>query len=125
MLVFIQDNYPDENFYYYQDNSSVHTANIIKAWFQQNFTPGALLPVPPKSPDLNIIENVWGLAKVTVSRANNDPTLVDKTEDDLWLSISDAWNDLRENDDLCQNLVDSMQRRIQLVIENEGRQIKY
>jgi hypothetical protein len=46
-------------------------------------------------------------------------------EDDLWLSISDAWNDLREKDNLCQKLVDSMQHRIELVIESEGRQIKY
>jgi hypothetical protein len=117
VLEFVQDNYSDHNFYYYQDNSSVYSANIIKYWFQQNFTPGALLPVPPKSPDLNIIENVWGLAKVNVCRKNNEPTLVAVSEDDLWLSISDAWNDLREKDDLCQNLVDSMQHRIELVIE--------
>jgi hypothetical protein len=103
----------------------VHSANIIKNWFRQNFTPGALLPVPPKFPDLNIIENVWGMAKVIVSSNNNVPLLVDESEDDLWLSISDAWNDLREKDDLCQKLVDSMQNRIHLVIENEGRQIKY
>ena len=100
----------------------MHSANIIKNWFQQNLTPGALLPVTPKSPDLNIIENVWGMAKVIVSRNNNVPSFVDESEDDLWLSISDAWNDLN---DLCQKLVDWMQHRIQLVIESKGRQIKY
>jgi len=46
---------------------------------------------------LNIIEIVWGISlKFNVSHDNNEPTLVAVNEDDLWLSISDAWNDLRE-----------------------------
>jgi hypothetical protein len=65
------------------------------------------------------------MAKVIVSSNNNVPSLVDESEDDLWLSVCDAWNDLLEKDDICPKLVDSMQNRIQLVIENDGRQIKY
>lgn len=42
-----------------QDNSKVHTANNVMQFFsRQNF---AIMDWPPKSPDLNPIENVWAM----------------------------------------------------------------
>ena len=41
-----------------QDNASIHTAEVTKAWFEdKNVT---LLDWPAKAPDLNPIENLWG-----------------------------------------------------------------
>ena len=54
--------YPDqEPFIFMQDNASPHTARITKAWLQENRI--RTLDWPPYSPDLNPIENVWGLLK--------------------------------------------------------------
>jgi len=44
---------------YQYDNAPIHTARIIKQWItDQNVK---LLEWPPYSPDINIIENIWGL----------------------------------------------------------------
>ena len=51
--------YPlQETIYVIEDNSGVHTANIVKQWFE-NQPRISRLPHPPKSPDLNYMENVW------------------------------------------------------------------
>jgi hypothetical protein len=40
-----------------------------------------------------------------------------QTESELWLAISEVWNDIRENnEEFSFNLVDSIPRRLQAVI---------
>ncbi|KRF98923.1 uncharacterized protein Dwil_GK27746, partial [Drosophila willistoni] len=40
------------------DNAPIHTARSVKSWIQGQKVD--LMEWPPYSPDLNIIENVWG-----------------------------------------------------------------
>ncbi|KAF2888423.1 hypothetical protein ILUMI_17750, partial [Ignelater luminosus] len=44
-----------------QDNSGVHTCRIVRTWLEAHRDEIEMLPWPAKSPDLNPVENVWGL----------------------------------------------------------------
>ncbi|KAL7725358.1 hypothetical protein ACLKA6_009775 [Drosophila palustris] len=44
--------------HFQHDNAPIHTARSVKSWIQDQKVD--LLDWPPYSPDLNIIENVWG-----------------------------------------------------------------
>lgn len=74
---------------------------------------------PPFSPDLNPIENLWGFLKRSVH--NYEEPAEDL--DELWRRFSTIWNSLTP--DFLQAYVESMSKRLQLVIEANGDSIKY
>ena len=74
---------------------------------------------PPKSPDLNPIENLWSQLKRKMSkRVTNDTTL-----DDLAVLLVEEWNGLDQN--FIRRLIESMRRRCQATIDANGGHTKY
>lgn len=49
---------PKENVIFHQDNAPVHTAKVAKEFFRKGRI--RIIDWPARSPDFNIIENVWG-----------------------------------------------------------------
>jgi transposase len=100
-----------------QDNSRVHTANIVQEWFvQQEFT---VLRWPPNSPDLNIIEHVWRYMKQRLARYKNAPDDLNE----LWERVQDVWDAVPLQ--FLQNLYESMPKRMRALLQNKGGQINY
>lgn len=99
------------------DNASIHSAKHTKEWLRvKNFE---VLEWPPCSPDLNPIENLWGiLAKQVYSGGRQF-----KTVSELKNRIKEAWEQIPR--ETLENLVKSMPQRIYQLILNKGRQIKY
>src|ERR1700712_3882695 len=52
----------DPGYEFMQDNTSIHTARKVKAWFLENRVK-QLLDWPPYSPDLNPIKHIWWYLK--------------------------------------------------------------
>lgn len=107
--------FPGGHYVFQHDNDPKHKAkNILKYLQNKNINN---LDWPSQSPDLNPIENLWIFLEKQVTDRN--PT----DEDGLFKILRVGWKNLKP--DFLMNLVESMPRRCQAVIDNDGLPTKY
>lgn len=116
LLPFI-DQHNDTSFIFMHDNARIHTSSSTKAWLVERNIP--VFKHPARSPDLNPIENIWGILVNRVYSENRNF----ETKDELKRAIQIAWNGLE--DEVIVNLVQSMQNRIFQLINRNGGPIDY
>ena len=98
-----------------QDNAPSHTARHSKAFFDSENI--ECLSWPPYSPDLNPIENLWGLLKLRVDARKP------KTIDELRAISKEEWSAISM--DAVRNTIRSLPARLQKVLAAEGGNIDY
>ena len=76
---------------------------------------GTVIEWPSRSPDLNPIENLWGIMVNECTDRN------ERTPDVLERHYMEMWESIRRDPELCQQLVQSMRRRMQDCIDNGSR----
>lgn len=108
-----------------QDNAPIHTARSVTKWFENHEL--EVMEWPPYSPDLNPIEHLWFPLKEGVYEVNPNIEEVlggdlDK-EDILWEALYLSWKQIRA--DTQRNILASMSRRVEAVIEAKGWYTKY
>src|SRR5229473_485998 len=99
----------EEEAIFQQDNEPKHTSKKAKKWMGDHNI--SLLDWPPQSPDLNAIEHLWKHMKSELTKYLTQP----KGDWEIWESVAEV----------CQNLIESMPRRIQAVIKAKGGYTKY
>lgn len=100
-----------------QDNAPCHASRSTKGWL--NARNIAILDWPSNSPDLNPIENLWG---IMVRRIYADGRQY-QTRNELQGAIEQAWTEI--NQETMDNLVLSMENRIFQVINRNGGHTDY
>lgn len=107
----------DEDFTFQQDNAAIHTSRFTQQWFEDHNID--VLDWPARSPDLNPMENLWG---ILVQRIYYNDQRYD-TIDELKAAILMAWENIEKN--IIENLVDSMNTRLSEVITKHGNVTTY
>jgi DDE superfamily endonuclease len=108
-----------------QDNASIHTARVITNWFKEQGI--KVVEWPPISPDLNPIEHVWARLKDWIYQ--HYPELLElkgesqEVKDRFLAALQEGWEALPE--ELFENLVVSMKRRVEAVRKAKGWYTKY
>jgi transposase len=107
--------YPREHWWFQQDNAPQHTADISRRWFHNHGVD--LLDFPPYSPDLNPIENLWGILKGRVEKR------LARTTDEIERVLKEEWEALDK--ELLTSLAHSMPTRCAAVVSNHGHKAPY
>ena len=116
-----KDSHP--NMVFQQDNTCAHKASSVERWFADNGI--EKLSWPPRSSDLNIIEDIWKLLGEELGDVSNLTSTDVEGEDRLVHIIHDAWDIVRFKDPkLLTQLYRSMTRRVKLCIRKEGGALK-
>ena len=116
-LIPFKAKYRRKKFVFQQDNASIHTSSATKSWFNERKI--ELLWWPARSPDLNPVENIWGIIVRQIYANKKQYNSIGK----LKVAVSEAWEDFEM--EISKNLVGSMPKRIFQVIERAGGPTDY
>jgi transposase len=106
----IQDSY-----LFQQDNDPKHTARVTREYLLYNAR--GLLESPPQSPDINPIGNLWSLLETKIRKCKclSRQMLIE--------NLKKEWD--KTGQEVTANLVNSMPRRLQAIIDGKGLHTKY
>jgi hypothetical protein len=100
------------NYFFQDDNASVHAANDIQIWIQTNKVK-ILKEWPSQLPDLNLIEHLWSELERRLKNRKNHP----ENASELEIALKEEWQQILY--EKLHTLIESMSKRIEACISNE------
>jgi hypothetical protein len=106
----------DSESVFVQDNAPCHKSESTMKYLEKKHI-CLLSDWPPQSPDINIIENLWSILKSKVDKRSP------KSTSELWKAVEEEFYSIPHS--VIINLYDSIPRRLQAVLKNNGAHTKY
>ena len=106
----------ENDWFLVQDNDLKHTCKKAKDWMQRNM-PQNTFSWPSQSPDINLIENLFGWIKHNLNRDRP------RTKSDLKNRISEIWDFITP--EFLEPYWSSMPKRCRKVLDDGGNKIDY
>jgi transposase len=106
-----------EDVVFQQDNDPKHKSKKATNWLNDSGL--EVMVWPPQSADLNPIEHLWHYLKKRLAEYEVPPRSIQE----LWERVQKEWDKIPAS--VYQNLIESMPRRIQAVLEAKGGYTKY
>ena len=106
-----------EDIIFQQDNDPKHKSKKATNWLNDSGL--EVMRWPPQSADLNPIEHLWHYLK----RKMGEYEVPLKSIQELWERVQKEWDNIPAS--VCQNLIESMPRRVNAVLQAKGGYTKY
>lgn len=113
----LKDWFGDDDCIFMQDGAPCHTAKSVMKFLEESKI--NVLKWPGNSPDLNPIENLWAIAKKRVQK------LGATTKNQVIENFIKVWHHDPDIVKICITLIESMPKRIEMLIKNNGYHTKY
>lgn len=115
----MQAQFPDGDGIFQDDNAPIHTAKVIRSWFEDHKGVFNHLEWPAQSPDLNIIEPLWSTLEARVRNLFPPPSSLKELE----RVLIEEWYKIPV--ETVRKLYDSIPRRIEAVLDADGGPTRY
>lgn len=116
LIDFLENNLEDQVIFQ-QDNAPIHKSRETMAWFESKNI--EVMRWPAYSPDLNPIENLWGILSRKVYENGRQFSSIQELRGE----VNRCWQEIQPM--TLQSLINSMPNRIFEVIKNHGGPTKY
>ena len=107
------------------DHVKTHKIKEIRNWCREHEY--ELMKWPSYSPDLNLIEMIWKKIKNMIYKAHPELRIsslgAHSLKEEIEKAVFEAW--LALDPDWCENLMESMPRRVEAVLKANGGYIKH
>lgn len=117
LLPQLRDWFPDEDCVFMHDGAPCHKAKSVTKFLTENHV--QTLPWPGNSPDMNPIENLWAVVKKRLKKTSIT------TKVQLIEQLIKIWHHDEEIKNKCPVLVESMPKRIEMLLKAKGMHTKY
>lgn len=115
----METHFPDGDGIFQDDNAPIHTAKIIRSWFEEHKGNFSHLEWPAQSPDLNIIEPLWSTLEARIRSRFPPPSSLKELEK----ALIDEWYKIPV--ETVRKLYDSIPRRVEAVLVADGGPTRY
>lgn len=122
MIDHLKEKYETEDFKVIHDNARFSTSRYTKQFLRNKDLEKFFIKIPPYSPDMNIIENAWAILRDrTKKKSYREGQITSKEE--FKAMIEQEWSGIER--EICENLYQSLPRRMFEIIKSEGQLIKF